>query len=117
MPAVNPIVCAADMQRDCEGYIAANDVFPQVRVYRSVVAGARLYVTEKFATLRETAGWVTFVPAGNPRPHPHNHSIFAYDYGEFCTSDLNLAHYIDQYLANRAANPTFVAVQNPEPKD
>ena len=39
MPAADPIVCASDMLRDCEGYIEPNDIYPQVRVYRSVVAG------------------------------------------------------------------------------
>lgn len=70
MPAADPIVCASDMLRDCEGYIEPNDIYPQVRVYRSVVAGSRLYVTEKFKTLRATSGWITFVPAGHPPSSP-----------------------------------------------
>lgn len=115
MPAADPIVCASAMLRDCEGYIEPNDIYPQVRVYRSVVAGSRLYVTEKFKTLRATSGWITFVPAGHPRPHPHNREALAYDYGEFCTSDANLAHHLDQVLKNRGSTSTFVAVQNPEP--
>ena len=115
MPASDAIVCASDVVRDCEGYIEANDIYPQVRVYRSVVAGSRLYVTEKFKTLRATSGWITFVPAGHPRPHPHNREALAYDYGEFCTSDANLAHHLDQVLKNRGSTSTFVAVQNPEP--
>lgn len=117
MPVANPIVCPADMLRDCEGYIEVNDIYPQVRVYRSVVAGSRLYVTEKFKSLKETSGWITFVNAGQPRPHPHNREALAYDYGEFCTSDANLAQHLDAVLHSRGATSTFVAVANPEPKE
>ena len=115
MPAADPIVCASEMLRDCEGYIEPNDIYPQVRVYRSVVAGSRLYVTEKFKKLKPTAVWISFVMAGKPRPHPHNREALAYDYGEFCTSDANLAHHLDQVLKNRGSTSTFIAVQNPEP--
>ena len=117
MPAANPIVCATDMVRDCEGYIEPNDIYPQVRVYRSVVAGSRLYVTEKFKSLKDVGGMVIFANAGKPRPHPHNREALAYDYGEFCTSDANLAHHLDQVLLNRGATSTFVAVANPEPME
>ena len=117
MPVANPQVCAAALERDCEGYIIANDIYPQVRVYRSVVAGSRLYVTEKFQSLRETGGWITFVMAGSPRPHPHNREALAYDYGEFCTSDANSAAHLDNVLRSRGAMSTFVAVANPEPME
>lgn len=117
MSAVDPQVCAATMERDCEGYIKANDIYPQVRVYRAVVPGSRLYVTEKFESLRATGGWITFVNAGSPRPHPHNREILAYDYGEFCTSDANLALHLDSFLQRRGVQATFVAVMNPEPAE
>ena len=117
MPVANPQVCATDMGRDCEGYIVTNDIYPQVRVYRNVVAGSRLYVTENFQSLKETSGWITFVQAGAPRPHPHNREALAYDYGEFCTSDANLATHLDRVLQTRGATSTFVAVANPEPME
>lgn len=112
-PVCPPLSCP---DTDCEGFVPNNNTAPQVRVYRSPVAGARLYISKhKFRSLEPTGGWITFAAAGNPMPHPHNYDILAYPYGEFCTGDSNLAAYLDALALSNDAAVMFAPVENPVP--
>ena len=85
-----------------------------VRVYRSAVAGASLYMGRGYKDTKNTNGYVRFVPAGTPMRHPQNHEDFAYPYGEFCTSDQELIEAMDDMI--RSGNTVmFAAAVDPLP--
>lgn len=105
LPCVDPACCDG------------GNTFPDVRVYRSPVAGARLFVGEGYKHTAQTGGWVIFARAGNPKPHPHNRDELAYPYGEFCTGDECLVAKLDKLLADKLVPVMFFAVEQPNAMD
>lgn len=85
-------------------------------VYRSAVAGMRVFVGEEFMDACNTHGEILFIAAGHPRPHPHDREQLLYPYGEFCTADCKLVARLDDLIACRQNHNFYrVRVANPQP--
>lgn len=108
-------------ESNCLGVPPESTIYPNVRVYRNRVPGGVVHISRHYwdgtkSVLAETRGIITFLPVGEPRPHPHNREALVYPFGEVNVADKVTIKALDEMIARLGDTCTFWAETHPEPK-